>query len=309
MLAKALRPIDDFLNGITMYRLLLYGLSVILISALVFAAWGFISLPVVGLVLSIFILLVVCFSSNRLLARIFHAYTNNESALITALILACIVPPTTSVHRALIIALTGGIAMASKYLLAWQHKHIFNPAAIGALIVSTTGLLPVIWWIATPILLPIVSLIGLLIIRKVRLGWFFVIFTASSLIVMLLAAGLRGNALGTTLIMAFTSWPLVFFGSIMITEPLTMPGRHYERTLFAILVGSIFASQLHIGPLDSSPQLALAIGNLYAFVVNPLDHLVAVFQRRVALTPTSYDYIFDLPKHRHLHFLPGQYMD
>lgn len=309
MFTKAIKPIDSFLNGITMYRLLLYGLSAILISALVFAAWGFISLPVVGLALSIAILLIVCYGLNRLLAVIFHAYPNSESALITALILACILPAATSINRALLIALTGGLAMASKYLLAWRRKHVFNPAAASALIVSTSGLLPVTWWIATPILLPVVSLVGLLVIRKVRLGWFFALFASTSLLVIALAAWLRGDPLGATLIIAVMSWPLVFFGTIMVTEPLTMPGRRYERNLFAILVGSIFASQLHIGPLDTSPQLALIIGNIFAFSVNPLDHLAVVFRQRVALTPTSFDYIFDLPKHRRLHFLPGQYME
>jgi Na+-transporting NADH:ubiquinone oxidoreductase subunit NqrB len=54
-----------------------------------------------------------------------------ESSLITVLILLFVLRPTVEPaarrHRR-----RGLVASASKYLLVWQGRHIFNPAAVGA---------------------------------------------------------------------------------------------------------------------------------------------------------------------------------
>ena len=46
--------------------------------------------------------------------------------------------------------------MASKYIIAPHHKHVFNPAAAAAVILGlSSNLLPAIWWIGSPSLLPV----------------------------------------------------------------------------------------------------------------------------------------------------------
>ena len=67
-------------------------------------------------------------------------------------------PPAASVSAGLMLALACALAMASKYLLAFHKKHVFNPAAFG---VAVTGLVfggYASWWVggnlATPAVCP-----------------------------------------------------------------------------------------------------------------------------------------------------------
>ena len=214
-----LRAIDDYLNGITMYRLVLYGLATVAAVAVFFGFDGQLAYSGWELIASLGVVLTLGYGINKLLARVWNAQTNAESSLITSLILFFIMAPPVSVTRtsALVIAIL--VAMASKYILATSRKHIFNPAAIAAIIVGLTGLGHASWWVATPTLLPFTTLLGLLVIRKIRRVQLFALFAATALIVMTTIGLLQGNDVGLILRQAFTSWPLIFMGTIMLTEP------------------------------------------------------------------------------------------
>lgn len=62
--------------------------------------------------------------------------TNVESVYITALILALIFDPAQSPGSFQLLGWAAILAMASKYLLALKRKHIFNPAAVAAVITA-----------------------------------------------------------------------------------------------------------------------------------------------------------------------------
>jgi len=85
--------IDNFLNRITMYRLVLYYLIGLLAIAAVFGAFGILPYSPIDIIFTTLFLLLVAWCANGLLAAAFKAHPNVESAYITALILALIITP------------------------------------------------------------------------------------------------------------------------------------------------------------------------------------------------------------------------
>lgn len=301
--------LDKLLNRVTMYRLLVYSLSGFLAVAATLAAFGLVGVSAAGIVVSVAVLAIACYATNWLLARVFHASANSESWLITALILACILPPASSPARAALLALAATIAMASKYVLVRRGSHLFNPAALAALVVGLAGILPATWWIATPWLTPFSIWLALVILRKTRNFTMFGAFAGLSVLVLLILGAIQAVPLGETLRNAVLSWPILFLGGVMLTEPGTLPPSRYFRVLYALVVASIFASQLHIGALSATPQLALVVGNLFVAVVAPASGSMVRLRRITKLSPFYYELAFDKPEPRLLRFEPGQYLE
>ena len=304
-----LATIDRLLNRVTMYKLVGWGLMLIIVAAEILALTDVISVSALGLALTATTLGIVCFATNWLMAKLYHAQANAESYLITACILACILPPTTDIGRLLLVALAGAIAMASKYVLVYRGSHIFNPAAVGAFVLSIAGLLPATWWMATPALTPVVLFVGLAVLRKIRRFQVFAVFAAVA-VTLLLAVGLtKGQTVGTILYNAAFSWPIIFFGTIMLTEPSTMPATRRYQLLYAGLIGSLFTSQLHIGAVATTPQLCLLVGNLFVLLAAPSRGMMVRLKSIRQLSPTQYDLAFSLPPGSRLPFTPGQYAE
>src|SRR3990167_5802340 len=107
--------IDRILNQITMYRLVLYGLILLAAISLFFGSFGILSYEGLQLLESLVILVCIYFVTNTLFSKIFRVSENNESYLISALILFFILAPIANVTDVFITAFAGFIAMASKY--------------------------------------------------------------------------------------------------------------------------------------------------------------------------------------------------
>ncbi len=176
------------------------------------------------------------------------------------------------------------VALVSKYVINWRGAHIFNPAAVGALVASLTGLTAAAWWVATPVLLPFVLVIGVLILRKTRQFSLFFAFTLVAVGMLLLH--------NVTPLLALTSYPLVFLGVIMLTEPATMPSNFRWRLTYGAIVGLVFGVQLNFGFITTAPHVALLIGNLFAFLVTWRTGRLLSFVRRSQLSPTTYEFAF-----------------
>ena len=300
-------PIDRFLNGITMYRLMLYGLAVLLLISAVISTGGSLSFGALPLAGSVFGLLVICYFSNRLFAFAYGVPTNAESALITALILACILPPPTNLLGAIGVGLAGLLAMTSKYLVAFGRRHIFNPVASGAVVVGLLGLVQPDWWIGSAKLLPFTLLFSLLVLRKIRRFELAVMFAGLALLVLLWLGHVDGVRVSQSLTLALASSPLIFFAGVMLTEPLTAPSKPINLMLYGGLIGLLFASHWQLGPLYSTPELALVAGNLYAFVSGRKRKPLVRFKSATQLSPGIYDVI--LTPSEPLGFVAGQYVD
>src|SRR5512143_1895145 len=85
--------IDEALNRITMYRLVLYYLIFLLAVAVGLSALGVLGYDPFALLFSIGFLLAACSITNWIFAKVFGVAANAESTYITALILALIITP------------------------------------------------------------------------------------------------------------------------------------------------------------------------------------------------------------------------
>ncbi|HSD55628.1 MAG TPA: hypothetical protein VLA92_00585 [Candidatus Saccharimonadales bacterium] len=302
-----LRIVDNFLNNITMYRLVLYGLSILAAVSVFFGFDGELSFSGLAMLGSLAILVPLCHFANKILSKIWDAQANTESSLITALILFFIMPAPTSSLRVGALVAVAIVAMASKYVVAIDRKHIFNPTALAVIVVGLTGLAHGTWWVGSPVLLPFTVLLAVLVLRKTRRFQLFGVFALASLSVIAGTAVLQGNDVPALLRQVITSWPLIFMGAIMLTEPSTLPPLRFQQLLYGLLVGILFASQLRLGPLSSTPEVALALGNIYAFMVGQRSQLRLRFKSKTKLGKDIYDFSF-IPEHS-VKFRAGQYAE
>jgi ferredoxin-NADP reductase len=304
-----LKAVDELLNSITMYRLIVYALSSLAAIAIVFSFSGVLTLSGPGLSLSLSTLLVVCFAVNWSLAKVWRAMPSTESWLITALILFFLLPPTNTAVRFLGLVGVGILGMASKYLLAYRRKHIFNPAAIALVIGSLLEISSAVWWVGNKTMFPLLAFIGLLILRKLRHMTLALVFVSATLITVVLFN--INNELGLTAVLqtAIMSSPLVFLGAIMLTEPATMPSTKGWRLVFAALVGALSVAEVSVLDRSITAEMALVAGNALAFVVSPRYKTILEFVQRqpVALGSTVYEYVFKSSEK--LAYQPGQYME
>lgn len=302
-----IQALDDILNRYTMYRVVIYGLSVFLAGALILGSSGVITVSARDLCLSIIVLVISCYVVNKLLSSLLRLSSSNESWLISALILACILPPAT-VSTVGYIALTGLLAMASKYILTYRGSHIFNPAAFGAFVVSITGILPATWWIATPWMTPLTILLALVVLRKLRRFQLFFAFALSAVAMLLLTGSiLQGHSVESVLHNAVVSWPIIFFGSIMLTEPSTLPPIRYYQLWLGIIIGLAFTSQLHVGRLATTPQAVLLFGNILTALASPTYGAMLKLKAIRPLSSNIFELVFARPAQ--FAFTAGQYVE
>lgn len=291
-----------------MYKVVLFGLFGLWLSAVGLAVTGQIGVSATGIMLSLGVLAVTCFAVTASFAAYFKAPFNQESYFITALILTFIVPPIDSLSGLVWVVMIGIIAMASKYLLTWRGSHIFNPAAFGALVISVAGVLPVTWWVATPNLLPFTALLALIVLRKQRNFQLFGVFALSAVAMLLVNGVIFGDqTVLDVLASAVKSWPIVFMGSIMLTEPLTLPVGKQNQLLLAALVGVVFAAQLHVGPVSTTPQFALIMGNIFALLAAGIYGATVRLKDVRMIAPGTLEIVFYKPNN--MRFTAGQYIE
>jgi len=86
------------------------------------------NLQSIGLLISALLSIIVVTAANSVLAKLFKAVTNVESVFITALILALIIPVKYP-GKYTVYDWASIFAMAAKYFLTIEKRHLFNPAA------------------------------------------------------------------------------------------------------------------------------------------------------------------------------------
>jgi glycine betaine catabolism B len=302
-----MKLIDAALNRITMYQLALYSLIFLLAAAVALSFAGVLAYNPFAILFSTAFLLVVCGLTNWIFARGFDVPTNEESAYITALILALIITPIQSYADLWFLFWAGVLAMASKYILAIRGKHVFNPAAIAVAITYYATNQSASWWIGSPAMTLFVLAAGLLVVRRIRRFDLVLSFLAAALAATAAAALFGGNnpviASARTLLYS----PLLFFAFIMLTEPLTMPPTRRLRMLYGALVGFLFTPLFHIGSFYTTPETALLFGNVFAYLVSPKAKLILKLKAKTQLAQDAYEFSF--APARKLAFAPGQYME
>jgi Na+-transporting NADH:ubiquinone oxidoreductase subunit NqrB len=300
--------IDNFLNKITMYRLVLYYLTVLLLAALGFSFFHVLSFSPDALLFSSFLILITCFVFNILFAKVFGVTPNIESVYITALILALIITPVPSNDYVGIgfIIFASVWAMGSKYIFAIGKKHIFNPAAFGVALSALMIGQSATWWVAGNMaLFPFVLIGGLLIVRKIRRFDLVISFFVVSLLTIALTTSSQDHLKPVIQTLLHSSF--FFLAFVMLTEPLTMPPTRTLRILYGAIVGFLFAPNIHIGSFYLTPEIALLIGNIFVYLVSPKGRFVLTLKQRNKLASDQYEYIFS--PDRSFSFRPGQYFE
>lgn len=290
-----------------MYRLVLYLLISYLAVATVLSAVGQLPFSPISLVLSTLFLFGVCWAANALFAWAFGAPSNIESTAITALILALIFQPAASLGDLQYLFWAGMLAAGSKYILAFRNKHLFNPAAIAAVLTSFVLSYSASWWVGTTSMLPVVALGGLLIVRKLELGRAVAAFLAASLVIVWAVSALQNIPLTRELQQLYLESPVFFAGSIMLTEPQTLPPTRELRFIYGALAGALMVPQIHIGSLYSTPELALVCGNIFSYLVSAKQRVVLQLKRKSRVAPEIMDFVYtpSLP----VRYAPGQYIE
>ena len=269
-----MNSINVFLNKTPLYRLTLIGLAFIAFVTMVYGFLHPIPYSGISLILSLFVFLTSCYFTNIILIKLFHVPHNIESIAITAFILFFLFSPSTQTETLLTLALTGSLAIVSKYVLEIRKKNLFNPAAIAAVIIGLTGLNSASWWIATGPMMWIVAIVGFVIVRRMgklpMLGIFLVMALMS--IVLFNISLFRLNFIGEV----FQSWPLFFLGAFMLTEPKTTPPGKNLQFIYAVVIGILFGAHFQIGPIYATPEIAIVGGNIVSFVLRSVKLKSAV---------------------------------
>lgn len=197
--------------------------------------------------------------------------------------------------------------MASKYILSFKKKHLFNPVAISLVILGVFGYGIGTWWIATPYMFIPVLIVGLLVIKKIRKTQMFLSFFIPAFFTMIMFGLTQNFQLMDIITQSLFSWPTIFVGTIMLTEPLTTPPRKFEQLTYGTLVGIIFGAQYKIGPLYSTPELALVFGNIYSYLVSLKMKMFLTLIEKREIAKDTYEFVFKSPVT--LPFLAGQYLE
>lgn len=299
--------IDDFLNNITMYRLLLYYLIILSVVGFILSFFKVLPFDTISYVFSFAFILTVSWIVNKTFAYAFEAPLNVESVWISALILGLIVAPPKNFHDVIFLGFASMLTMASKFILAVNKKHIFNPVAIAVVLTAFGIYSSANWWIGNLGMLPAVAVGGFLIVRKIR-RWDMVFgFLGGVFVVLFAVAFINGSYLPFLIRRIVVESPLIFFATVMLTEPLTSPPTKMLRIVYGGLIGLMFMPQVHIGSLYTTPELALIIGNIFSYIVSPKYKLILKLKEKIKLSNDTYDFLFtpDDP----INFTAGQYME
>ena len=285
-----------------MYKFILYYLLLIFVSALALSLFGVLSYQPLLLLFSAIFITVICWVVNRLFAWAFKAPANVESVYITALILFLIITPLSDFSDFTYFSLAfwaSVLAMASKYILAINKKHIFNPVAIALVLTAFFLNQSASWWVGTSVLAPVVLVGGLLLMRKIIRLDLILSFILVALPLTIFSFVRNDVALMQSLWMAVTGTAILFFAFTMLTEPLTTPPTRLSRILYGVVTGILF--------FFFTPVVALAVGNIFSYLISPKQKLVLTLKKKIKSAEDIYDFVF-IPDQK-LKFRAGQYLE
>ena len=191
--------------------------------------------------------------SSRLFGAIWRVRPHGESSIITALLLFFLYVPLleTDVENLAWLAGAAVLGNASKYVLAWRGRHIFNPAAAGAFlvllvqdVVGRESPINAIWQTAaTEKLFPFVVVGAFLVLwrtRRLDIGAALHRHRRRADRRRLMDVAPTSRSCDV-LEPAFYSYPIVFLAGFMLTEPLTLPPRRRQQLAVAVVTAVVFA--------------------------------------------------------------------
>lgn len=304
MISYILKKIDNT----TMYRVVLYTLGTWAIAAFVFSFFGLVFFSLSTLLLSLITIVGTSVLAHYILRFGSGASAANvESSLITALILFFVLEPGSDMVSLASLAIITTIAILSKYILRWRHVHILNPVAVGIVASELLGVGFATWWIGAPVFFLLLLIGGAIITQKIRrwpmvataLGVGFVSYVTIAL--------WAGTFTSTTLTSYWYSWPMLFFVTVMVTEPLSTPAGVKYQLWYATFIGVLSAIPFSLGFIDNSLALTLLIANAVVFPLQLPGRPRLTLKSITEVADHIYELVFT-PSFR-FSFLPGQYLE
>ena len=295
------QAIENLLTRIPIYMLVGLGLALIITAGTVLAAAGLLAVSPFAVVATWAVFGGVGVGASYLLGKLYSVHSHLQSALITSSILTLLFTPSLAPTTLAAYAVIACITQASKFVVVYRARHVFNPAAFGAMAGGLLQLQFASWWVGSPVLFPLVALTGLAVLYKTRQLALGGAFLAAALAIL----AIRGVDIWT----ALSSWPLVFLAGFMLSEPATLPVRRWQKILVAIIVATITSLPFHVGWFYSSPEFALLAGNLVAFglAFSQRAGLRLKLVERRPLTPTTDELVF--APSRPVMFTAGQFIE
>lgn len=306
------------LGRVSMYRLVVLSLAALAVIAVALGALGLIGPAPLPLLATAAVLVVVCLLVDTVVQTLLRMPRRHESSFITAGILFFVVYPTLDPAALGGAALAAAAASLSKYVLAWRGRHIFNPAAVGAAVLTVVGIAaPALgfaaWWVGTPAMALPVFVLGIAVLwrteklRMIAEFWIIAVVVAFvRSVVQSTAGGFEVDAGGILMQVALSS-PFLFLGAFMLSEPLTMPPRRWQQVTVAAVVGVLAGWPIDVGAFTLGQEFALLIGNLVAFLFCLRAAVRLRLDGRRDLTPTVRELTFRAK--RPFAFRPGQYLE
>ncbi|MDY0911030.1 flavodoxin reductase [Microbacterium sp. CFBP9034] len=306
------------LGRVSMYRVVYLALATLAVIALILSFFDLVGPGPLELVVTLAVLSAVCVGVDAAAQRVMHLPWRLESSLITAHILLFVLRPTLDVVALVGLVIAAAAASASKYLLAWRGRHIFNPAAIGATVLTLLSIVwPALgasaWWVGTPAMAAPVLILGLAVLwrtEKIRVVAVFLVIAVAIAVLrtaaQLQAAGVAVDAM-TVFWQILWSSPFLFLGAFMLSEPLTLPPRRWQQFVVAGIVGVLAGWPIPLGDISLGQERALLIGNLVAFAFAARTAVRLTLASRAERTPTVKELTFEV--HDRLSFVPGQYLE
>jgi ferredoxin-NADP reductase len=150
-------------------------------------------------------------------------------------------------------------------------------------------------------------ILGLAVVRKIRRFPLVLTFVVVA-IVLQIALFVHGHQpLASSMRSVLLASPFIFLSTIMLTEPATMPPRRNLQMIYGGIVAVFYVTAWAIGPFIIYPEVALLIGNIFAFLVSPKFRVRLQLKEIQQISDRVYSYVFQ--PDRRFNFLPGQYME
>jgi ferredoxin-NADP reductase/Na+-translocating ferredoxin:NAD+ oxidoreductase RnfD subunit len=306
-----MRAINALLNRFNMYLVVRAYLGALVLLAIGLSWLNILPYQVLNIIGMHVYLVAVCIGANWVLARFFRAETSLDSSLITALILTLILGPLSLAEHWFYLGALAVIAMASKYLLAWHGKHLFNPAAVAVVAASVVFNQGASWWVGTPLLLALIVIGGALLIQKIQ-RWRLVLIFIGAYMLFILAAGVwmgtvsEFSTAGRIFTLSLTSSPLLFFTFVMLVEPATSPRKKWPQIYFAVGTAALVVVFQYWLGITYAFTLALLVGNVAARLMEPSRRYKLTLDSTIGETEDTMSFRFKKPKD--FQYAPGQFM-
>lgn len=316
-LQPIIKPIATRLDALGMYRVVTISLLLLASISIIFGFVGLVPYSGIEQSISLLITLTVALGTNVVFSKVFAVHANHESAVITALIIFFLILPAEidALFYSFIIALVTFAAIASKFILVWRKQHIFNPVATGLLAVSILyalfplppGYFESAWWIGQPTLFIPLVLVGIAVVAKVRKWIPATSFLAVAFVVYLFEEWRFTGELFVGWERFWLSGPSVFLACFMLTEPFTMPPTKTTQRWYGAVVGFLSQTTLLLPFIKMSPELALMLGNAYAYAFRIRRKLFLSFISKREIARDTWEFTFEKPAG--FTFQAGQYLE